>query len=529
MSYNPYEVLGLDDNASEEEVKKARTELTKKYHPDRNPGFEDEANEKLKKINEAYEQIMSEKRSAKASQETASNDSEKEEPDSEETEVSTSTEEPSAEEQAEKKQQVMVPLKIVLLVGAVVLLAVALVGVVLMGMIRNELEPTSPVETTEPPLTIPADGDPGDVTCKGSYSVTADKLAQDTVVATVGDHKLTNGQLQVFYWMNVYDFINYYGYYLSYVGLDYTDPLDMQRCGITEENITWQQYFLGESLKLWQSYQLLTDMAEQEGWKLPEEYQTQLDGLEESLKKEAEEGDYESAEAMLAQQMGEGITVADYLYYVKLYYVANLYRDHLIATAEVTDDEIEAYFKEYETELKENSPSITKDSGLLVDVRHILIMPEGGTPSADGLSTTYSDAEWEACRQKAQAIYDQWLSGDKSQDSFSALANEKSEDQDGQVTNGGIYTDVYKGQMVEGFDDWCFDSARQPGDHGLVKTVYGYHIMYYVGGEEGWIRYSREGAQQEKFYAMESQLTKDNPVQTEYGKIAIAVVDLSEG
>ena len=436
--------------------------------------------------------------------------------------------EPAAEEKKEKSP-VMVPLKMVVLVGAVLLLAVVLVGVVLMGMI-NELNPTTPtVETTQPPLTIPADGDPEDVTCKGSYSVTAENLAQSTVVATMGNHKLTNGQLQVFYWMNVYDFINYYGYYLSYVGLDYTKPLDMQACGITEEKITWQQYFLDESLKLWQSYQLLTTMAEQAGWKLPQEYQTQLDGMEESLKEDAQEGKFESVEAMLAKQMGDGITVADYLYYVKLYYVANLYRDHLIETAQVTADEIEAYFAKYEKELKENSPSITKDSGLLVDVRHILIMPEGGTPSADGLSTTYSDAEWEACRQKAQAIYDQWLSGDKSQDSFGALANEKSQDKDGKVTDGGIYTDVYKSQMVEEFDAWCFDASRQPGDHGLVKTVYGYHIMYYVGGEEGWIRYSREGAQQEKFYAMEAQLVEENPVKAEYGKIAIAVVDLSAG
>lgn len=434
-----------------------------------------------------------------------------------------------APEQKEKKQPVMVPLKMVLLVGAVLLLAVVLVGVVIVGTLQDNDVADPTVQTTEPPLTIPADGNPEDVTCKGSYTLTEDKLMHSTTAATMGNHKLTNGQLQVFYWMQVYDFINYYSYYLSYVGLDYTKPLDMQACGITEEKITWQQYFVGESLKAWQNYQLLADMAEKEGWKLPDEYQADLDGLEETLKKDAEDGKYDSVEAMLAKQVGAGVTVEDYAYYVKLYYVGNLYRDHLMTTTEVTDAELEAYFKEHEAELKENSPSITKDSGLLVDVRHILVMPEGGTPSADGKTTTYSDAEWEACRQKAQAIYDQWLSGDKTEASFGALANEKSEDQDGKVTNGGIYTDVYKGQMVTEFNDWCFDAARKPGDHGLVKTVYGYHVMYYVGGEEGWIRYSRSGAQQEKVYAMEDELAKENAVQADYGNIGFAAVDLSAG
>lgn len=431
-------------------------------------------------------------------------------------------------EQEEKKQPVMVPLKMVLLIGVVLLLAVALVGIVLMGSLQEDTtKPTT--QTTEPPLTIPADGNPDDVTCKGSYTVTEDKLASSVAAVTLGDHKLTNGQLQVFYWMQVYDFVNYYGYYLSAVGLDYTKPLDMQACGISQEKITWQQYFLGETLKAWQNYRLLADMADKAGWKIPAEYQTQLDGLEETLKKDAEAGKFQSVDAMLAQQMGAGVTIEDYKHYVNLYYVANLYREHLIATTEPTDAELEAYFKEHEKELKENSPSITKDSGLLVDVRHILVKPEGGTPSADGKTVTYSDAEWEACRQKAQAIYSQWLAGEKTEASFGALANEKSQDQNGQVTNGGIYTDVVKGQMVTEFNDWCFDAARKPGDHGMVKTVYGYHVMYFVSGEEGWIRYCRDGVQREKVYAMEDQLAKDNAVQADYSSICIAAVDFSMG
>ena len=34
--------------------------------------------------------------------------------------------------------------------------------------------------------------------------------------------------------------------------------------------------------------------------------------------------------------------------------------------------------------------------------------------------------------------------------------------------------------MVAEFNDWLFDSSRKPGDTGIVKTTYGYHIMYFV-------------------------------------------------
>lgn len=64
---DPYSVLGLDGNASEEEVKKAYRELAKKYHPDnyQDGPLSDYASKKMAEINEAYDQIISEKRAAK--------------------------------------------------------------------------------------------------------------------------------------------------------------------------------------------------------------------------------------------------------------------------------------------------------------------------------------------------------------------------------------------------------------------------------------------------------------------------------
>jgi molecular chaperone DnaJ len=57
---NPYEVLGIKENASEAEIKKAYRDLVKKYHPDQymNNPLSKLAEEKLREVNEAYDSIM---------------------------------------------------------------------------------------------------------------------------------------------------------------------------------------------------------------------------------------------------------------------------------------------------------------------------------------------------------------------------------------------------------------------------------------------------------------------------------------
>ncbi len=69
MIKNPYDVLGVSPNASDEEIKKAYRRLSRKYHPDANVNnpHKDEAEEKFKEVQEAYDEIMKDRQNGAGS------------------------------------------------------------------------------------------------------------------------------------------------------------------------------------------------------------------------------------------------------------------------------------------------------------------------------------------------------------------------------------------------------------------------------------------------------------------------------
>ena len=154
----------------------------------------------------------------------------------------------------------------------------------------------------------------------------------------------------------------------------------------------------------------------------------------------------------------------------------------------------------------------------LANVRHILVKFEGGTTDSNG-STTYSDEEKAAAKEKAESLLQQWKDGDATEESFAALAKETSEDS-GSVANGGLYEDVYPGQMVTNFNDWCFAEGRKAGDTGIVESDYGYHVMYYVGDSDITYRDYRITADVRTKWMQEWQDGLTNSVSFEIGDIS---------
>lgn len=423
-----------------------------------------------------------------------------------------------------KEEKKMAPGRVALIVAAVVVLAALVIALVFAGMNRTSA-PAAETEAieTEAPATIPADGNPDDETAKGTYTASdADVIAaKDTVVARVGDYTLTNSQLQMFYWTEVRNFLGSYGVYASYLGLDTTKPLDVQSCGMADTPCTWQQFFLASALNTWRNYQATAAEAEKNGYLLDAEMKEQLDSAIANLEMTAELYGYESAEALLLSDVGPGADLEDYQHFLNLYYTGSMYFADLCEKDAPTDQEVADYFTANEEAYA--SSGLTREDKI-VDVRHVLIMPEGAT-SGNIRSETFEDAAWETSRVKAEELLAQWEQGDKSEESFAELAKEHS--QDGSAENGGLYAGVQEGQMVEAFNDWCFDDIRQPGDYGLVKTEFGYHLMFFVDSQPVWKESAKSDLISGRANEALNGILEQYPMEAEFDRILLGFVDLN--
>ena len=435
---------------------------------------------------------------------------------------------------------------------------------------------------------------------------------RSTTAATVGDHALSNAELNYFYIDAVNNFYQSYSSYASLFGLDVTQPLNEQ---VTDEETgaTWADDFLESAKSNAQAVYALADEAAKQGYTLTDE---DLSSIEEEIATMELYGlyyyGYSDLESYLKAIYGKGATEESFRAYAELttlaqsyqtYYADSLtYDDAALREAEAenyneyssfsynsyylntskfltggttdeegnttySDEEKEESIKAAEAAAKalaegeyesvadfddaiaaleinadaENAAStaysstayssvnavirewVTDDSRAegdltyipstttttaedgtettttngyyvvyfvgstdntfpLANVRHILVPYEGGTTDDSG-NTIYSDEEKATAKSEAEAILADWKAGEATEESFAALANEKSSDT-GSNTNGGLYENVYPGQMVTNFNDWCFAEGRKAGDTGIVESDYGYHVMYYSGDSE---------------------------------------------
>ena len=356
-----------------------------------------------------------------------------------------------------------------------------------------------------------------------NYTVSDAKLEKqkNVVIAKAGDQTLTNEQLQVYYWLTVRNYIANYSYYLSTVGLDLTKPLNEQ---IYDEKTdqTWQQYFLEMALDEWHRYVSLYQLAEDDGYTLPKEYQNQLDTLDESLTAMALEAGFADAEALIDAELSKGSSISAYYYYMQIQYMALGYVDSIYTELNPTDKELEDYYTAHKTELESNGYG--KDAGKYYDVRHIFItLGENGGD--------YSDADWAACLADAQKMLDDFLANDPTEEKFAELAKVHSEDP-GSAANGGLYSRLTKNYgFIQEFEDWYVDESRQPGDTGIVKNTgsssVGYHIMYFSGATEIWKDEVESLVISEKMQKIVDAAEEAYPMKVYDDKIALGEADLT--
>ena len=381
------------------------------------------------------------------------------------------------------------------------------------------VETTESAESTEsvPAWTTAPDGNPKDVTCKGSYTGPG---SEKTVVASVGTQQLTNAQLAAWYWAAVAQ------YRLSGASEapDYEAALDVQACGADDSVSSWQQYFLRQALNMWHTAAALneqsvnvpleTEEAYQPAEHLHEEYmkgmpatkylygyntsyspntmhQAYLDGLGDTLNTLAQEKDCTDA-AELAQrafgtdaqsltQMAQELNRA-YMYFTQLTYDI---------AQEESEEEISGEY--------------------YVNFRHILLKTE----------TAKAEEAMAAFREKAAVRVKPLTSQEKQREStFADLAHLYSEDT-ASALDGGAYRRVEKGQLTGEIGDWCFAPERQPGDTTTITDNDGVHILYFSGKEAVSQVEAAEQAQKETQSELIRKARESYPMEVTYSDIVL--------
>ena len=126
-----------------------------------------------------------------------------------------------------------------------------------------------------------------------------------------------------------------------------------------------------------------------------------------------------------------------------------------------------------------------KDEELTKNIAHILISAQAHNHSDSETVDAEHKAEEEAAlaeaKAKAEAVLAEFKAGTMNRETFEALAEKYTDD------TGVVYENVLRDEMVKEFNDWIYDEVRQVGDTAVVKTDYGFHVMYFLGnGVAAW-------------------------------------------
>ena len=463
--------------------------------------------------------------------------------------------------------------------GLCLALAVVLAVASLSACGGSQVEPTEQTApstlATEPAPTVPEDGSPKDVTCKGSY--TEDEPNGKHIVAWLDGATLNNSQLQVYYWLEVA------AYQASgqTPAPDFSAPLDTQTCEIDSTVNSWQQYFLRRALETWHTAQALVLRSESEGIPTEEAYQPNmdnhakyltdipavrflygynnnyrintlhqawLDALPETLETLAQEKGFADSEALASA--AANASVDDLLAFAELYNAGYAYFTSLTYELQPTQEEVEAWYAEHEKEY--TAAGISRDGENYVNLRQLLAIPQvpqpevnpwtGATAPVDPLTqetvtvaedgtVTCSEEMWELGLEQAQQLVEEFgLKFRKNQASayssttdavFADFAFNNSLDED-TAPYGGQYRHVRRGQLGKEQEQWCFAAERQEGDIAIFRTDYGYQILHFSSREEGW--YAQ--AEQDLIASLEKQALAETrekyPMTVLYNNIALS-------
>ncbi len=282
--------------------------------------------------------------------------------------------------------------------------------------------------------------------------------ALNSVYVTVGEYELTQQEFD-FYTYTVYnEWLEYYGSYASWFGLDTSTDIANQTYS---DDMTWKDYFEDQAAEYLIQYAALTDAAKEAGF----EYDTDTD-YETFLESAGEAADEEGVtlQAYYREAYGQYATQEVVEEQVRFCSYAAAYYDELYAGIEVTDEEI--------VETYQSDPSVYD----YVDYRVFT------------LSAEYDeDADEDAIAQameEAEALVTEFTERLQDGEDFNELCleycaedEESSYEDDGSLLEGIRYSSVSSDYV-----DWLFEESREADDVEIFENAdsYYYSVVLFV-------------------------------------------------
>jgi hypothetical protein len=370
-------------------------------------------------------------------------------------------------------------------------------------------------------------------------------LATHSTFVTINGENITKVEFDYNYNNVVNNYVNQYGTYLSYFGLDVSQDLSTQAYS---DDLSWKDYFEEMTVDSMKSSKALKAEADAAGF----EYDAteDIESFKDTAKEAASSagvstnkyvkqvyGQYASVSRLKSfvaesarinayyEQVSEGLAATDeeiQAYYEENsadydsvdYYVSTFPAD--ITSEEPTDEETAAAMEEaselaeaavetltqdgdVETNVKQDDAPYVISDWLFDDERQ-----EGDTTVIEDSSNNqyyalsfiqrYLDETPTADvrvimtqEMDGQDILDEWEAGEATEDSFAEICNKYSAD-GGEVNDGGLMENITKDSVYSDVADWIFEDGRQAGDTSYVTTEEGYtYVMYYVSqGDPEW-------------------------------------------
>ena len=320
-------------------------------------------------------------------------------------------------------------------------------------------------------------------------------IEKNTVAATIDGEKLNSVEMNYYFvdavnktyreWSSMYgDSVNMFA---SMMGLNVNQPLDQQVYN-EEDGSTWADYFYEVALEQAKSDIALCNMAEAEGFELPEEEKANLEASMNQVHAYMTMAGYADLDDFYRTTYGNGADVDSYWEYALNSALAAAYYNAYADALTYENDEIRAF----EAENYDRYTSYTYAS-YYVSYNSYL---EGGTTNEDG-TITYSDAEKDAARAKAKEVADH-LAATGGVDALDSAIAALPVNADVENAASSKYEDYLYSYVSSSVIDWLSDDARKEGDMVALEnavtttdedgnetsSVNGYYVVVFQGANE---------------------------------------------